>query len=435
MNGNKITNNRIYNASTSTYGYLYCTQLGYYYNMQMNNNLIANNLGYYGQFGFYAYSYNSGSYVHEVRQNTIQMDDSKSSYTYGYDYAMYLYTYYHTTVDVTGNILDIQNVYYTYPVYTYNTSTSNYKRWDYNNYYIRNTTGGQYWYCNGGSATDFTSWNSLGFAGQNETGVNPKWKNKATMNFASNAFMCHNNVPNPAGWYPTTAPNGIDVNNTVRNKFKSDRGAVESPMNIQALKTDFSVPATVCAGYQTASNLYVKNKFADTVYNFNIAYAINGGAKTLQYITNKIAPGATLKVDFTLPIGLSVAGKTSIKIFVDAFDDTLKDDTFTFNTTVLPAPGGATYVASTKTTPAVYQYGKTYDVTVLNAPVYYDIPKPRIYTNASYGTSKPSNWYAQVQAYTASKRAVSGASLTAPSGSSDMEVKFVTNDVTLEDST
>jgi hypothetical protein len=85
----------------------------------------------------------------------------------------------------------------------------------------------------------------------------------------------------------------------------------------------------------------------------------------------------------------------------------------------LPAPGGATYVASTKSTPAIYQYGKTFDVTVLNAPLYYDIPQPRIYTNATYGTSTPSNWYAEaVQAYTAkSGRAVTGASVTPPTGS------------------
>ena len=434
FNGNKITNNRVYNASTSSNGAFYVTQFAYFYNMQINNNLIANNTGYYNQFGIYAYSYNSGSYSIEVRQNTLRMDDANNGYSYGFNYGWYLYPYYHTTVDFTGNITDLNNIYYIYPVYTYNMTTSNYKRWDYNNYYFNNVQN-QYWYCPGGSANNFAGWNSMGFAGTSETNVNPKWRNTKT-DFRSNAFMCHNNVPNPAGYFPTTGPNKVDLTNALRNTFKSDRGAIESPMNIQALKTDFSIAATVCAGYTSAStNLYVKNKFADTVYNFNIAYAVNGGAKTSQLIKTKIAPGATLKVDFNLPIGLTVAGKTAIKIFVDAFDDTLKDDTFTFNTIVLPAPGGATYVASTKSTPAIYQYGKSFDVTVLNAPLYYDIPKPRVYTNASYGTSLPSNWYAEVQAYTASKRAVTGASVTPPSGSADMEVKFVTNDVTLEDST
>ena len=434
FNGNKITYNKIYNASTTTYGYLYVLMQAYYYNFQMNNNLIANNLGYYGQYAFYNYSYNSGSYTLECRQNTLKMDDANSGYSYGFDFGYYLYPYYHTTVDFTGNIADLQNIYYIYPVYTYNMATTNYKRWDYNNYYLNNVQN-QYWYCPGGSANSFSSWNSLGFAGQNETGVNPKWRN-AQSDFRSNAFLCHNNVPNPAGYFPTTAPNKIDLTKANRNIYKSDRGAIESPMNLQAAKTDFTIASTVCAGYTSAStNLYVKNNFADTVYNFNIAYAINGGAKTSQLVKTKIAPGATLKVDFALPLGLPVAGNAAIKIFVDAFDDTMKDDTFSFNTTVLPAPGGATYVASTKTTQAIYQYGKTYDVTILNAPVYYDVPQPRIYTNATYGTSTPNNWYATVQAYTKSGRAVTGASLTPPTASANMEVKFVTNDNTLEDST
>jgi PKD repeat protein len=403
--------------------------------LQLNNNLVANNLGYYGQYAFYNFSYNSGSYTLEVRQNTLRIDDANSPYLYGFNYGFYFYPYYHTTVDFTGNIADFRNIYYIYPVYTYNMTASNYKRWDFNNYYLDKVQN-QYWYCNSGNANSFSSWNALGFANQkNETGVNPKWRNDKT-DFRSNAFMCHNNVPNPAGYYPTTAPNLIDQTKGPRNTFKSDRGALESPMNIMAVKTDFTIASTVCAGYTSATtNLYVKNNFTDTVYDFNVAYSVNGGNKTLQLIKTKIAPGASLKVDFNLPLGLPVAGNAVIRIFVDAFDDTLNDDTFTFKTTVLPAPGGATYIASSKSTPAIYQYGKSFDVTVLNAPLYYDIPQPRIYTNATYGTSLPSNWYAEAQAYTKSGRAVTGASVTAPTGSADMEVKFVTNDATLEDST
>jgi PKD repeat protein len=429
FNNNIITNNRIYNANYSSYyGYIYATALQYFYNFQCNNNLIANNLGYYGAFGLYAYSYNSGSYTFECRQNTIQCDASKSPYAYHYMYGLYAYPYYHTTIDVVGNIVSIENSYGAYPAYTYSTSLSNYKRWDYNTYYLKNITY-QYWYCPSGSASDFSSWQSLGFGGANENGVNPKFKSISGGDFASNAFLCHNNVPQSNGYWPVTTPNKFDVYGKTRNPFKSDRGAIESPMNIMAAKTDFSVPANVCAGYQTASNIYVTNRFIDTVYNFNVAYSINGGTKTSQLITSKIAPGQTKQVDFTVPISLNIAGATKIKIFVDAFDDTLSDDSFTFNTYVTPAPGGGSFIASPKATAAVYQYGKVNDVTVLNAPVYYDIPKPRKYTNSGYNT----DWEAFVQAYTAGGKSITGATITAPSGSADMEVKFVTSDATLED--
>ena len=46
----------------------------------------------------------------------------------------------------------------------------------------------------------------------------------------------------------------------------------------------------------------------------------------------------------------------------------------------------------------------------------------------------PNDWYASVQAYTASGNAISGATFTAPSGSTNLEVQFKTSDATLEDS-
>ena len=53
-------------------------------------------------------------------------------------------------------------------------------------------------------------------------------------------------------------------------------------------------------------------------------------------------------------------------------------------------------------------------------------------SNATYGTT--SDWSAEVQAYTASGAAVTGASLVAPTSSTDMEVTFVTNETKYEDS-
>jgi hypothetical protein len=59
--------------------------IGYGISTCGSNNIIANNLGYYNQFGIYAYSYNSGSYSIEVRQNTLRMDDANNGYSYGFN--------------------------------------------------------------------------------------------------------------------------------------------------------------------------------------------------------------------------------------------------------------------------------------------------------------------------------------------------------------
>jgi len=92
------------------------------------------------------------------------------------------------------------------------------------------------------------------------------------------------------------------------------------------------------------------------------------------------------------------------------------------------------YTASTKATEALYQLGKPNDVTILGSPVIYDVNAPTKYSNASYGTT--SDWTAEVQAYTASGRAISGASFVAPTATDDLEVTFVlsTDSTMLEDS-
>jgi hypothetical protein len=201
FNRNKVTNNKIENTST-TYGYLYSTMLAYYYNLQCNNNLIANNTGYYGVFGIYGYSYNSGSYKAEFKQNTVQVDATNSGYAYHYTYGLYLYPYYHTKVNVLGNVVDIQNSYGAYPAYTYNTSGATPYTWDYNNYYLKNISY-EYWYCPNGNAGNLSAWKNLGFAGDNETGHQPLYRDISNNDFTIDVFELQNKVPNVTSLFPT----------------------------------------------------------------------------------------------------------------------------------------------------------------------------------------------------------------------------------------
>ena len=76
-----------------------------------------------------------------------------------------------------------------------------------------------------------------------------------------------------------------------------------------------------------------------------------------------------------------------------------------------------------------------YDVAILGVPVMYDLKAPSAYTNAQYGSSGSSKWNASVSAKTLGGKVVSGMTFSAPSGSTDLEFKFQTNDSTLEDST
>jgi PKD repeat protein len=424
----KINRNRIVgNGTGSSGGYFYGLYLYYLYNEEITSNIIADNMGYYGNYNIYTYNYNSGVTT-QWRQNTLHMKIPSNAYTYHFSYG-YLIQDVQSALYFTGNIADMTSPYYIYPAYLYNgNAQTNIKEVDYNTFWLN--VPNQAWYMGTNNYNSYSGWSQDGKAGKNNNWNNPAWVDEANNDFRSNCFETQNNVP--------TVTNVLtDQAKKNRHLIKSDRGAYENYMDAAASKTDFSIASTVCAGHEaTGANIYVKNNFVDTIYNFNVAYSINGKA-TRQLVKTKILPGDSLKIDFVTPMVLSIAGATTIKIYLDVPDDNAKNDSFTFTTFVKPAPGGGFYEFSTKTTTpntALYQRGKPNDVTVLNQPVIYDVVAPRIYSNSTYGTSLPSDWYASVQAYTQAGKAVSGATFTAPSGSTNLEVQFKTSDATLEDS-
>jgi PKD repeat protein len=420
---NQITNN----VSGSTYGLFYGFLFYYSYNLSVYSNLIANNYGYYGVYAFYSYNYTSG-YKFEARNNTLHI--RPSSYTYFYVYG-YLFQEMYSEVRFTGNILDAEIPYFGYPIWLNNTAgtaANNMKEIESNSFLVKGS-GTQTW---GVGQTQYNSWN--GFKGDKYVAAtnnftDPQWVDAGKTNFKANSFETQNNV----------VPN-INVTNDLskkqRNTIRNDRGAIESFMDVEAVKTDMTIASSVCAGHEVTPDITIYNKFADTIYNFNVAYSINGKA-TRELVKTRILPGDSLKYVFSAPMNLSIAGQTTVKLYLDIPDDNTKNDSFTFTTLVKPAPGGGYYEFSTKTTTpntALYQRGKPYDITVVDQPVIYDVQAPRIYSNSTYGTSLPSDWYASVQAYTASGKAINGATFTAPSGSTNLEVQFKTSDATLEDS-
>lgn len=438
INQNQIANNRLFNANnTSANGYIYGLFTPYFLNMQCNNNLVVNNSASYGVYGYYGYSYVTGNLKAELRQNTIQIDASKTTYAFHYAYGVYFYPYYHTDIDFSGNIIDIQNSYYAYPVYTYcATGTSAYKRWDFNSYFLKNVSL-QTWYSNVGGTSDFTGWKNQGFAGSNELFVNPEWENQSATNYRSKAFENQNNVPQMASLWPvTTVFNTVDLVGTARNSVRSDRGALEGTMNFTAIKSDYTVSNIVCSGTSIPANIYVKNTYSDTVYGFHVAFSVNNGPKTMQFVQTRILPDKTEKIDFKFPIKKNQVGTTIVKIFLDANDDKLSDDTLTFKTVVLPAPGGSQFVASSKPTKALYQPTKINDVTVIHQPLIFDFTSPRAFNNNNYDASlnTSNGWQVAATAYTKSKRNIPGATFVAPSASKDLEVQFLTTDSALEDS-
>ena len=421
VNRNKVTNNKI----NGSYGYIYCVAPYYIYDVEVTGNLIYNNVGQYGMMGLYVYSFNSGNYKAEIYQNTIISDQTGTSYPYNYAYGLYVYCYYHQNVRVKGNVVRLSNSYGGYPLYSYNTSASNYKVWDYNTFWVDNVTN-PYFYLGGAGSSSWSAFRSANtIAGKNEYYLDSKFADPSNGDFRSNVFENQNNVP-------TEPASPKDITGASRNLIMSDRGAQENAMDIQAVSTNFTVPSSVCAGYTVSggTTITLKNTFAtDTAKNFNVAYSVNGKNKVSETVTSDILTGQNYTYTFSQGLQLNTLGNNRIAIFIDIPDDNTTNDSFIFNTFVKPAPGGGKYNFSAKPTWAVYQYGKPNDVTVVNQPVIYDINSPRAFSNSDYGTS----WTASVSAEMADGTPVTGASLAPASGSADLEVTYVTSNTALED--
>jgi len=427
VNRNYVVNNVVTGSTGYHYFYLY-----YFMNYEVIGNVVAGNKS--NSSYIYIYSGLSGSYTAEVRNNTFQADMSSaptpgSSYCYGY-----FYLYYHT-VYFTGNILDFKgsgSQYYRY-VYMYlsYSNLANLKEFNDNTYSFNNLFTYSYWYYNGTNYTDWAGFSGGGVNGSRDNGVDPKFVDKTNHDWRAGAWDVQNNVA-------YISKNALDCNKVARNRTKHDRGGLETMTDLERMSTNFTVPSVVCAGYTSGPTwIALKSNYPyDKARNFNVSYAINKGPKVSALVTKQLAQGDSVKVFFPTPIVLNNAGPARIAIFIDLPDDDNSDDSFIFNTVVKPAPGGGVMTFTSSPTWAYYQPSKNNDVTVLGQPVEYSVNSPRVYTNKDYlGNGGGNNWAASVVAKCKYGKTVTGGSLIAPTATSDMVVKFVTTDKTLEDST
>jgi len=418
---NTFTNNRGGNTTGLWYGWL----IYYPNNLWFNNNLIANNYGYFANYNVYTYNFNSG-WTADVRENTLHTRNSSYQFHFAYGY---LFQEMNSRFNFEGNILDATSNYYIYPGYLNSNSANNIQSINFNSWLVNAPGATQLWRVGTSNYNTYSAYKGDVKVGSADNYTNPQWVDFAKLDMRSNAFETQNNKP-------TNANINDDLNKKKRNIGNSDRGALENFMDIAAVRTSYSVASTVCAGHESTASLTIRNTFVDTIYNFNVAFSVNGKA-TREVVTQRILPGDSFVYNFKTPVVLDIAGQTTIKIYLDIPDDNTKNDSFTFSTLVKPAPGGGFYEFSTKTTTpntAIYQRGRPFDITVLDQPVIYDVRAPRVYSNSTYGTSSPNNWFATVQAYTQGGKAITGATLTPPSGSTNLEVQFKTSDATLEDS-
>ena len=431
-NNFKVNRNYVVgNTCTGTTGYHYF-YLYYLNNYEVIGNVVAGN--YANSQYIYVYSGLSGTFTAEVRNNTFMANTSTaptpgSSYIY-----CYLYLYYHT-VQFTGNIIDLKgsgSQYYRYLyMYLAYASPGVLKEFNDNTYSLNNLFTYPYWYFNGTNYTDWAGFSGSGLQGSRDNADNPLYVDAPNNDWRAGAWTLQNNV----GYI---SQNSVDCKQVPRNTVAHDRGGLETSTDLQAIATNFSVPASVCAGYTTGATwLIVKSLYPyDKARNFKVSYSVNKGPKISATVTKQLANGDTVKVFFPTALVLNASGPARIAIYVDLPDDNNSNDSFIFNTTVKPAPGGGVFTFTSSPTWAYYQPAKNNDVTVIGQSVEYSVNSPRVYTNKDYlGNGGGNNWAASVVAKCKYGKSVTGATVTPPTATSDMLVKFVTTDKSLEDST
>ena len=418
----------------TTAGYVYGAYLYYATDVMFASNLVDDLGGAYGTYSLQFYQ-PSTSYKLQIRQNTFNFTSQGGGYFYHYYYCLYGGNYGNLTIN--GNIFNtVGSGTYGYYHYLYGSTTA---PLDVNNntIWLQGTPGYQYWSCMSGGGNDFSTWATSGYVGSGERYQNPNFRNASGGDFRSDNWVDQNNVPTNAG-VPT------DYTGAARNPIKSDRGAVESFMDVQQVSNTFTIGANACQGATTGvATVVVKNLYSyDTAWDyssktsFNVSMIVNGIKVSTVAVNKKtLVFNDTAQVKFP-SVTLNTLGANKIRFYIDIPDDNVTNDSSVFTTFIKPAPGGQKLAFGTQTTKALYQYGKANDVTIVGQPVYYSFNSPKginSYTNAEYGTK----WTASSYAITSKNRSVPFAdgvdTLFPPSGSTDLLVKFLPKTNLLED--
>ncbi|MFN6047459.1 MAG: hypothetical protein ACK45C_05530, partial [Bacteroidota bacterium] len=148
--------------------------------------------------------------------------------------------------------------------------------------------------------TDWAGFSGAGVNGSRDNGVDPKFVNIAANDWRAGAWDVQNNVS-------YIKQNDVDCNKVSRNRTKHDRGGLETNTDLEAMSTNFTVPAQVCAGYTAGATwIALKSNYAyDKARNFNVSYSVNKGPKVSAIVTKQLAQGDSVKVYFPTPLVLN----------------------------------------------------------------------------------------------------------------------------------
>lgn len=410
---NRIVCNTAADAQGATIG-IYFFYVG---NMDLHNNVIAQNHGPAQTYCIFSTNYNASQNLN-IYHNTLS-DSTHTSMT-GHTTAM-LYLDDDSRTEIIGNVIEGEGVGDIYAFFLNTFSTlGNIKH---NSIYLSGYFT-EYWAYETTQFSSFKDWNATGPQDSLSFWIPAQFAKKEKLDFRSREYKNQNNVP-------STTFSVRDINKKLRHTRATDRGAFIDSMNI-GIRLGKTVPDTVCSGYELAKSLNIINGYVDTITDIEVRIeydALQLTQKRRLRILSKDT-GIFLLKD---PILLNKWGENKIRIFLTSSNDNSSDDTLNYTVFVKPAPGGGILrpdLDSSVTNVPIL--GVNGDVALVNREIAYRLTAPRGYSNADYG--KSNKWVAETQAYTQSGKQINGAALIAPNSSSDLKWKFSTSDTALENS-
>jgi PKD repeat protein len=409
-----IDNNYV-RLRTVYYGY---GLLGYiYYNQQLtkrasiSNNIIDAQTNNTLQAGIYGYCYSNNQQV-DVCYNTIYTSNYLGGTITGTKYGMYLY-YVDGKIN-NNNIVCRDNGGTTYGIYDYY-NTASYSN---NNFHDGNLGCTFIFGARNGSPFNDLAAYKTNFADANGMNIDPKLKSIPAQNYQPTSFSFVNKGVPTSGF--TT-----DFSNVTRNTTNPDVGALEFYVDVNLQRLYFK-GVNVCGGYKEKVTVTVRNATSDTIKNVPLKYAVTGKSPVKQSVP-KVAPNDTVQFTFTQLAEFNGSGTNKIDVELDGSDDNATNNLLSKSLNVTPSPAGFELVEGTNF-PGYFRPGKSGgtlaipDATVPGRKIVYEIAPNTAtgYTNSNYG----SKWTLSYAFKTVGGNSISGATFTAPSGSSNGTVSF-----------
>ena len=409
---NKITHNYTVATKGQTVGiyFYYCV------NMYVHDNLLAYNYGPAETYYIYSTNYNTSQNLF-VFHNTLY--DSVASNS-GHATAM-VYLDDDSQTEIMGNIVQGDGSGDVFPMFL-NTVASLGPVKDNSIYLTGYST--ENWAFEVNQYTSFTDWNRYGPKDSMTYWFPASFANKSAGDFRSREYRNQNNVKS----YIITQR---DVNGKLRNLVAADRGAVCDSLNLRIF-LGLAIPDTVCSGFILAQNIQVINDYVDTVIDVSISVNHNGVVSTQKRRMN-LLPKDTGSFIMAKAIQLDQWGWNEVSIYIGSSNDNNGDDTLNYRVFVKPSPGGAQiipYIDSNQSNIPII--GSAFDVVLCHTKIGYSFSPPRGFTRNQFGNNN--KWAASIQAFTLGGSPIKGAQLDSSRSGSDVGVRFVTSDTSLEDS-